>query len=131
MTRDFRELQVWEKAHRLALGVYEATALFPKEETYGITAQMRRAASSVPMNIAEGCGRLGDAELNRFLHIAAGSARELDYQLLLARDLGMLNIHAYEELLAHVQEVQRMLAALTRKLRGSVHQGETKLITNC
>jgi four helix bundle protein len=96
MTRDFRELQVWEKAHQLALGVYEATALFPKEEKYGITAQMRRAASSVPMNIAEGCGRLGDAELNRFLHIAAGSARELDYQLLLARDLGMLNGHAYE-----------------------------------
>jgi four helix bundle protein len=130
MTRDFRELQVWEKAHQLALGVYEATALFPKEETYGITAQMRRAASSVPMNIAEGCGRLGDAELNRFLHIAAGSARELDYQLLLARDLGILNGHAYEALLADVQEVQRMLAAFTRKLRGSVDHGEIKLIAN-
>jgi four helix bundle protein len=104
--------------------------VFPKEETYGITAQMRRAAASVPMNIAEGCGRLGDAELNRFLLIAAESARELDYQLLLVHDLGMLDERSYQELQAHVQEVQRMLAAFTRRLYGSVHHGATNLIAN-
>jgi four helix bundle protein len=117
VTRDFRELQVWEKAHALTLGVYRVTGRFPKDEQFGLTAQMRRAATSIPTNIAEGCGRSGDAELNRFLHIASGSARELEYQLLLARDLGLVEESAYVALNADTQEVQRMPGAFIRKLR--------------
>jgi len=85
--RDFRKRKVWEKAHELALDAYHVTASFPREELYGITAQLRRAAVSIPANIAEGCGREGEAELRRFLRIALGSANELEYHLLLAKDL--------------------------------------------
>ena len=96
--KDFRQLKVWEKAHLLALAVYPITARFPREKTYGLTAQIRRAASSIPSNIAEGCGRDGDAELARFCIIARGSATELEYQLLLARDLTLLHPDDYEQL---------------------------------
>jgi len=85
--KDFRELQVWRKAHELTLAVYQITASFPREELYGLTAQLRRAGSSIAANLAEGCGRNGDAELARFCSIAMGSASELEYHLLLARDL--------------------------------------------
>ena len=94
--KDFRQLKVWEKAHLLALAVYPITARFPREETYGLTAQIRRAACSIPSNIAEGCGGDGDAELARFCVIARGSATELEYQLLLARDLKLLQPDDYE-----------------------------------
>src|SRR2546430_6003358 len=81
--KDFRKLQVWEKAHQLALALYQVTASFPRDETYGLVSQIRRAAASIPSNIAEGCGRDGDPELSRFCTIARGSASELEYQLLL------------------------------------------------
>lgn len=83
---DFKKLAVWEKAHRLTLAVYRASGSFPKDELYGLMSQIRRAAASIPTNIAEGSGRGGDRELVRFLHIALGSANELEYQLLLAKD---------------------------------------------
>ncbi len=89
--RDFRSLKVWEKAHHLTLAVYKATGAFPKEEVYGLTSQMRRACASIPANIAEGCGRSGIAELTRFLHIALGSASELEYHVILAHDLAFLS----------------------------------------
>lgn len=79
--RDFRELKVWEKSHQLTLAIYKITAIFPREELYGLTIQIRRASASIPANIAEGCGRNGVAELARFLHIAMGSASELEYHL--------------------------------------------------
>jgi four helix bundle protein len=82
--KDFRKLKVWEKSHHLALSVYQATSSFPDHEQYGLTSQMRRAAVSIPANIAEGYGRGGDAEFARFLQIASGSAAELQYQILLA-----------------------------------------------
>jgi four helix bundle protein len=88
--RDFRELKVWEKAHAMALNVYRATAQFPRDELYGLTSQVRRACTSIPANIVEGCGRNGDAELARFFRIAMGSASELEYHLLLASDLNFL-----------------------------------------
>ena len=75
--RDFRKLKVWQKAHQLTLKTYKATATFPKNEIYGITSQIRRSAVSVPANIAEGCGRDGDAELARFLQIAMGSSKRV------------------------------------------------------
>ncbi len=113
----FRSLKVWQKAHELALAVYGATAAFPREEQYGLTSQMRRSCASIPTNIAEGCGRDGDAELARFLRIAMGSTSELEYQLLLARDLGFLEPGAYDRLAGDATQVRRMLAVLIRKLQ--------------
>jgi four helix bundle protein len=115
--KDFQNLKVWEKSHRLVIAVYRATAAFPSEERFGLTSQMRRAAASIPSNIAEGCGRGGDAELARFLDVAAGSAAELQYQLLLAHELDFLNGGDFEPLTEHVIEVKRMLSALIQKLK--------------
>ena len=115
--RDFRRLAVWRKSHDLALKVYSATIPFARDEQYGLTSQLRRAAVSVPSNIAEGCGQNGDAELARFLHIALGSASELEYQLLLAHDLKYLATPAFEELTAEAIEVKRMLTGLIQRLR--------------
>ena|SRR5215467_5979134 len=89
--QNFRNLRVWGKAHDLTLRIYEVTRSFPREETYGLTSQIRRSAASIASNIAEGCGRTGKAELRRFLEIAMGSASEVEYQLLLAEDLGYLS----------------------------------------
>ena len=86
--RSFKELLVWQKAHRFALDVYGATRDFPSEERFGLTSQLRRSAASIASNIAEGCGRVGGRDLARFLSIAAGSASEAEYQLLLSCDLG-------------------------------------------
>ena len=110
--RDFHKLAVWQKSHPLALAVYRHTQHFPTEERYGLTNQIRRAAISIPSNIAEGCGRSSDADFGRFLQIAFGSASELQYQLLLARDLGYLPESVYPTLNAQVIEVKKMLTAL-------------------
>jgi four helix bundle protein len=115
--RDFKKLQVWEKAHQLTVKVYAATAAFPKEELFGLTSQMRRASASIPANIAEGCGRSSDAELVRFCHIAAGSASELEYHLLLSRDLKLLSDEQYKQLEPCVIEVKRMLYSFSQKLK--------------
>ncbi len=114
--RNFRELKVWEKAHQLTLSVYKATKIFPKEELYGLTSQMRRSCASIPANIAEGCGRKGSAELARFLQIAMGSASELEYHLLLAYDLDLLEGKNYESLSSKLTEIKRMLTAFIQKL---------------
>ena len=120
--KDFRKLKVWEKSHHLTLEVYEATAAFPRAELYGLTSQIRRACVSIPANIAEGCGRSGDAELARFLQIAMGSASELEYHSLLVRDLSLLNSSDCEEPARKVTEVKRMLTSFIRTLRASVAQ---------
>ena len=105
--RDFRSLKVWEKSHQLTLGVYRVTTIFPRDELYGLTSQIRRSGVSIPANIAEGCGRDGDAELARFLQIAMGSASELEYHLLLAHDLDLLDSSDYDRLARDVVEVKR------------------------
>ena len=117
--KDFKDLTVWRKPHQVALEVYGATRQFPREELYGLTSQMRRAATSVPANIAEGCGRRSEGDLNRFLRIARGSAVELEYHLLLARELGLLRDANDKELGHKVDETQRMLTALIRRLEAS------------
>ena len=114
--RDFRKLQVWGKSHQLTLAIYQITKTFPKEELYGLTSQIRRAAASIPANIAEGSGRSGDGEFGRFLQIAAGSASELDYHLLLAHDLGYLPELDYQKLSPVTQEIKRMLVGLLQNL---------------
>jgi four helix bundle protein len=114
--KDFRDLKVWEKSHQLALIVYKYTQAFPKQELFGITSQMRRAAVSIPSNIAEGCGRGGNADLARFLSIAMGSASELEYLLLISAGLGFLNRIDHKELELATTEVKRMLASLIAKI---------------
>ena len=114
--KDFRDLQVWQKAHQLTLMVYRLTASFPRDERYGLTSQLRRSSSSIAANLAEGCGRNGDAELARFCSIAMGSASELEYHLLLARDLKLLTVTAYAEVAQQTTEVKRMLTGLIQKL---------------
>ena len=117
---DFKNLKVWRKTHELTLTVYQRTRTFPKDEVYGLTSQIRRAAASIGANIAEGCGRRSDPELRRFVQIARGSANELEYHLLLARDLRFLTPEEYGELEARILEVQRMLAALSQRLQRPV-----------
>ena len=114
--KDFRELKVREKGQELTLTCYRITSDFPRHELFGLTSQIRRCSSSIPANIAEGCGRLGNAELHRFLQIACGSAAELEYHFLLARDLGYLSAADYDSVHRKTLDVKRMLVALTRKV---------------
>ncbi|HEX9704267.1 MAG TPA: four helix bundle protein [Gemmatimonadales bacterium] len=116
----FRRVKAWEKSHRVTLEVYRVTRSFPREERYGLTAQMRRAAASVSANIAEGCGRRGRREFAQFLQIALGSASELEYHLLLAADLKLLDGVESGELTTAVIEVKRMLAGFIRRLTSDV-----------
>jgi four helix bundle protein len=115
--KGFRELQVWRKAHELTLAVYSTTRSFPREELYGLTSQMRRSAASIPANIAEGVGRRSDGEICRFFQIARGSASEIEYHVLLARDLHMLSEDEHRYLSKQADEVQRMLTVLIKKFR--------------
>ena len=115
--RDFRELTVWRKAHELVLDIYRHTREFPADERFGLTSHLRKTATSIGSNIAEGCGRGSDLELARFLSIAAGSASEAEYQLHLAHDLGYLPHEAHENLDMQVNEVKRMLNTFIQKLR--------------
>jgi four helix bundle protein len=115
--RDFRELDVWKKSHALALESYRITRLFPKEELYGLVSQIRRCATSVPANIAEGCGSDSDAEFARFLTMAMKSATEFEYHLLLAHDPDLLSSDVHSVIEPRVVEVKKMLTAFIRKLR--------------
>jgi len=115
--KDFRSLDVWKKSHELVLAVYKVNAGLPSSELYGLTSQVRRAASSIPANIAKGCGRGSDRDFARFLQIAMGSASELEYHLILARDLGFLDAVQQDELEQATTEVKRMLSGLMKKLR--------------
>jgi four helix bundle protein len=114
---DFKNLQVWQKAHQLTLGVYRATTGFPSDEWYGLTSQIRRACASIPANIAEGSGRDSDADFARFLLISMGPASELEYHLLLAHDLGFLAAEHYGPLDTDLAEIKRMLNAFIHKLK--------------
>ncbi|HEU4743069.1 MAG TPA: four helix bundle protein [Meiothermus sp.] len=115
--KDFRELKVWQKSHILTLGVYRMTLQFPREELYQLTSQIRRSASLIPTNIAEGAGRGGDPEFKRYLIVAYGSSSELDYQLILARDLGYLPQEKCTPLYQQLVEVQRMLHRLIQTIK--------------
>jgi four helix bundle protein len=115
--KDFRNLKVWEKAHCLTLAVYKATGRFPREELFGLTSQMRRCSASIGANIAEGCGKRGNNEFQRFLQIASGSASELDYHFLLARDLGFFEEMDYRRLAGDLLQLRKMLTSLLQKVQ--------------
>lgn len=114
---DYRNLAVWQKAHQLTLSSYRATGQFPKEEMYGLTSQIRRSAASIPTNIAEGSGRGSNADFVRFLRISLGSTNELEYSLLLAYDLGFMDVEVHNQLCSNIiVEIRRMLNGLISKL---------------
>src|SRR5688572_17350754 len=118
--RDFRTLVAWQRSHSFALRIYKVTADFPREELYLLTSQMRGSAASVPTNIAEGCGSDGGLDLARFLQMGMRSASELDYQLILARDLGYIPEDAHTPLEKELSEVKKILNALISKVRADV-----------
>ena len=114
--RDFHNYKVWQRGHLFALNVYKQTKSFPKEELFGMTSQLRRASSSIPINIAEGCGRRSDAEFAYFLNIAAGSTSEVEEELLLSFDLEFMDKESYQKLDKEVKEIKAMLGALIETL---------------
>ena len=120
MLKNYKELKVWQKSYRLCLDLYRITKKFPKEERYGLTSQIRRAAVSIPSNIAEGYGRKTIADYLRFLYIAYGSTCELETQLLLSGDLNYANQENLKGLKDGIEEVERMLKALIKKLENKL-----------
>ncbi len=115
--QDYQKLVVWKRAHEFVLKIYALTLHFPDGERYGLTNQMRRAAVSIPANIAEGCGRETMNELRRFLYISMGSASELEYYLYLAHDLKFIQPADYPLLRGEMDEIKRMLNAFIQKLK--------------
>jgi len=117
--QNYKDLKVWEKAHTFTLQVYATTKFFPKDELYSLTNQLRRAASSIPANIAEGCGKNSQSELAHFLNISLGSANEAEYFLLLSKDLSYLASEKHKELEEYINEIKAMLISLINKVRSS------------
>ena len=114
--RDFRKYKVWEQGHAITLATYKETKTFLKTEEFGLKSQMRRAAYSIPSNIAEGCGRESDAEFKRFLIISQGSASELEYFLILAKDLEYLDEVSYQKMDNEVNKTKRSINNLVNKI---------------
>lgn len=120
MGRDFKKIAAWQKADEMALKIYEITKLFPKDEVHGLTSQLRRAAVSVPANIAEGASRNHKKEYLRFLHFAKSSLSEVDYYLHLSRRLGYLSETSYKECFLMKEEVAKTLHGLMNAVRSEV-----------
>lgn len=114
--RDFKKLMVWERSHKFAIVVYKLTKQFPKEELYGITSQMRRAAISIPTNIAEGCGKRTEKDFSKYLSIASGSASEVEYLLMLAKELEFVDEINFELLYTEINEIKKMLNSFQIKI---------------
>ncbi|SKB31268.1 four helix bundle protein [Daejeonella lutea] len=113
---DFNSLAIWQLSHTLTLKIYSVSHDFPKQEIYGLTSQIRRSCSSIPTNIAEGCGRSSNVEMRRFLIISSGSASELHYQLILAKDLNYISEPLYKELCAQLLNIRRMISAFIKNI---------------
>ena len=114
--RNFKKFDVWQISHQFVLSIYKATKKFPQEERFGIISQMRRAAYSIPSNFSEGCGRGSDADFNRFVQIALGSAHEIEYFLILAEDLEYIESEISEQLQVEINIIKMKLFNLSKKL---------------
>jgi four helix bundle protein len=112
MLKNYKELNVWQKAYKLCLHIYKVTKRFPKDEMYGLTSQIRRSAVSIPSNIAEGYGRKTTLEYVRFLYIAYGSVCELETQTMISCDLGYVGKERFQEIRQEIGDVERMLKAM-------------------
>ena len=117
--RDFHKLMIWQRSHRLTLEIYKISKTFPKSEIFGLTSQIRRAVSSIPTNIAEGCERNSSKEFAHFLQIAIGSATEVEYQLLLAHDINYINDDDYQVLTNETVAVRKMIIKYQSELKSS------------
>lgn len=115
--KNFKELLIWQRSHQLVLEIYLVTKSFPKEELFGLTSQMRRSSASIPTNIAEGCGRNSDAEMSRFLVISQGSAAELEYQIILSKDLSYISLETFNKLSLELTEIRKMINTFMQKIR--------------
>jgi len=116
MLKNYKELKVWQRSYQLCLKIYKVTTIFPKEERYGLTSQIRRSAVSIPSNIAEGYGRKTTADYIRYLYIAYGSVCELETQILLSMDLGYIDSAVIEKIKDEIQQIERMLKGLIKSL---------------
>ena len=114
--RDFKKYDIWQLSHELTLEVNKITSIFSKEELFGITSQLRRATSSIPTNISEGCGRNSDKEFNQFLNIALGSALETEYLFILSKDLNYLNQEQFQDLELKINNIKSKIYKLKQKL---------------
>ena len=127
--QDFRNLEVWNKAHKLTLDIYRLTEAFPRTEVFGLSIQLRRGAASIATNLAEGCGR-AQAEFGRFVQIAFGSACEIEYQLLLSRDLELITSEQYEAVIARLLDVKRMLNGLLKRVQRDTRPALPAVLTS-
>lgn len=116
--RDFKKYNVWQASHLLTLKIFKVTHDFPTNESYKIVSQMQRAAYSIPSNFAEGCGRHSDKEFDRFIQISLGSAHELEYFIILSKDLGYITGQQANEIDVQINDIKKQLFALSRKLKG-------------
>lgn len=115
--KSFKELRIWQKGIELVKDIYKLTANFPKEEVYGLTSQMRRSAVSIPSNIAEGFKRFHSKEYMQFLHIALGSAAELETQIIISKELGFINESELQSVSENIDHLSKMISALLNKLK--------------
>lgn len=117
---DYRNYTVWKKAHALVLDIYKTTRTLPAEEKFNLISQMNRAALSIPTNIVEGCGRETQKEFLRFLHISSGSAFELEYLILVCKDLNFIDSGNSENLMRQISEIKKMLFSLIQKIKSEL-----------
>lgn len=114
--RDFHKLVIWQRSHALVLDIYKISSEFPKEEQFGLTSQIRRAAASIPTNIAEGCGRLTNKDFSHFLQISIASASEVEYELLLAFEIGYISEVEFRRLTESTVSIRKMIAKYQSEL---------------
>ena len=122
----FESLLVWKKSHELTLKIYEITKSFPKEEIFGLTSQIRRASSSIGINIVEGCGRGSDEDFKRFLRNASGSAFEVEYILLLSKDLNYISEEKFIELTPKAEELKIKISKLILKIEEDINKKKNR-----
>lgn len=115
--QNYKDLLVWKKSHEFTLSVYKTVSAYPKEETYSLVCQLKRAASSIATNIAEGTGRFSQKDLAHFLQMSLGSSHDVEYLLLLSKDLGSINNETYVQLEKEINEIKAMLISLIKKVR--------------
>ena len=115
--RDFRKYEIWKLSHEFVLEIYDLTSSFPQSEKYQLVSQMQRAAYSIPSNFSEGCGRDSDTDFNRFLQICLGSAHELEYFLILSKDLNFIKLEDFDKLNSKINLIKMKLYHLSQKLK--------------